>query len=92
MLSIEDLFKGKPAPVLPRIRGIPLPEDEGEFFEDIPEEEIELPENSKLSPKDLQNRPDDPKLQTRESDSEEDDGEEKKESTTLRKNLPKKDN
>lgn len=62
--SVEDLFKGKPAPVLPKITGIPLPEDEGEFFEDIPEDEVQLPKESKLSPKDLQNRPDDPKPET----------------------------
>jgi hypothetical protein len=67
---VEDLFKGKPAPVLPKIQGIPLPEDEGEFFEDIPEDEIELPEASKLNPKDLQNREDDPKAETRKEDSE----------------------
>ena len=67
---VEDLFKGKPAPVLPKIRGIPLPEDEGEFFDDVPEDEIELPEASKLNPKDLQNREDDPKVETREEESE----------------------
>jgi hypothetical protein len=58
--------------VLPKITGIPLPKDEGEFFEDIPEDEIELPEESKLSPKDLQNRPDDPKPETLESEAERD--------------------
>ncbi|HAV53471.1 MAG TPA: OstA-like protein, partial [Aequorivita sp.] len=56
----------------PKITGIPLPKDEGEFFEDIPEDEIELPEESKLSPKDLQNRPDDPKPETLESEAERD--------------------
>ncbi len=65
--SVENLFKGKPAPVLPKITGIPLPKDEGEFFEDVPEDEIDLPEESKLSPKDLQNRPDDPKPETEKS-------------------------
>ncbi len=64
LYSVEDLFKGKPAPVLPKITGIPLPKDEGQFFEDIPEDEIQLPKESKLSPKDLQNRPDDPKPET----------------------------
>jgi hypothetical protein len=72
LYSVEDLFKGKPAPILPKITGIPLPKDEGEFFEDIPEDEIELPEESKLSPKDLQNRPDDPKPETLESEAERD--------------------
>lgn len=63
---IEDLFKGKPAPILPKIKGIPLPKDEGEFFDDIPIDKIQLPEESKLSPKDLQNRPEDPKPETEE--------------------------
>ncbi|MDC8000042.1 OstA-like protein [Aequorivita todarodis] len=72
LYSVEDLFKGKPAPILPKIKGIPLPKDEGEFFEDIPEDEIELPEESKLSPKDLQNRPDDPKPETLESEAKRD--------------------
>ncbi|MCG2431277.1 OstA-like protein [Aequorivita xiaoshiensis] len=68
LLKVEDLFKGKPAPVLPKIQGIPLPYDEGEFFEDIPEDKIQLPKESKLSPKDLQSRPDDPKAQTGEDE------------------------
>jgi hypothetical protein len=59
--KVEDLFKGKPFPVLPKIKGIPLPEQEEEFFEDIPEDELEIPEYSKLLPKDLQNDPDAPK-------------------------------
>ncbi|MEZ4817048.1 MAG: OstA-like protein [Flavobacteriaceae bacterium] len=69
LLTKQDLFKGKPAPILPKIQGIPLPEDEGEFFEDTPEEEMELPEASKLKPKDLQNREDDPKFKTQKTDS-----------------------
>lgn len=64
LLTKEDLFKGKEPPILPKIQGIPLPEDEGTFFEDIPEEDIELPENSKLKPKDLLNREEDPKPKT----------------------------
>ncbi|WP_084426819.1 OstA-like protein [Aequorivita capsosiphonis] len=60
LLTVEDLFKGKPAPILPKITGIPLPKNEGQFFDEIPEDEIQLPKESKLSPKDLQNRPDDP--------------------------------
>lgn len=67
LYSVEDLFKGKPAPVLPKIKGINLPKDEGEFFEEIPEDKIDLPKESKLSPKDLQNRPDDPKAETENS-------------------------
>lgn len=68
LLTVEDLFKGKPAPILPKIKGIPLPYYEGDFFEDIPVDEIELPNESKLSPKDLQNRPDDPKAETEEEE------------------------
>lgn len=64
LFSVEDLFKGKPKPILPKITGIPLPKDEGEFFDDIPEDKIQLPKESKLSPKDLQNRPNDPKAET----------------------------
>tara|TARA_R100000935_G_scaffold1439_1_gene4630 strand:- start:195302 stop:197107 length:1806 start_codon:yes stop_codon:yes gene_type:complete len=67
--TVNDLFKGKPKPVLPKIKGIPLPEDEGEFFENIPLDEIELPESSKLKPEDLLNRKDDPKMKTRENET-----------------------
>lgn len=63
--SVEDLFKGKPAPVLPKIRGIPLPKDEGEFFDVKSEKEIDLPKESKLRPQDLQHRTDDPKGEVR---------------------------
>lgn len=63
-----DLFKGKPAPVLTKIKGIPLPNDEGEFFDDIPLDEMNIPEASKLLPKDIQTNPDDPKPMTRESE------------------------
>ena len=61
LLAIEDLFKGKPMPVLPKITGIPLPEDEGHFFERTTNDKFELPKESRLSPKDLQERPDDPR-------------------------------
>lgn len=74
LFEVKDLFKGKPAPVLPKIKGIPLPEDEGEFFDDISEEDIELPEASKLKAKDLQNRKEDPKPETQDSDEDEDEG------------------
>ncbi|MCB0440010.1 MAG: OstA-like protein [Alteromonas sp.] len=69
LMSKQDLFKGKPAPVLPKIRGIPLPKDEGSFFEEVRDEDIKIPEYSKLKPKDLQNREDDPKFQTEPVDS-----------------------
>ncbi len=80
--TVNDLFKGKPKPILPKIKGIPLPEDEGEFFEDIPLDEIVLPETSKLKPEDLQNRKDDPKMKTR---KDEDGGEVEKETETENK-------
>lgn len=59
--SKEDLFIGKPAPILPKIKGIPLPKDEGAFFEERDENDdpLELPDNSKLTPKDFINRPED---------------------------------
>lgn len=72
--KVEDLFAGKPPPVLPKIQGIPLPEDEGQFFDEVPEDEIELPEASKLKAKDLKNREDDPTFQSREKESEENEG------------------
>lgn len=59
LLSVKDLFKGKPAPILPKIKGIPLPKDEGTFFEENPENELLIPEASKLSPEQLQNKPED---------------------------------
>jgi lipopolysaccharide export system protein LptA len=67
LLTVQDLFKGKPAPILPKIKGIPLPEDEGAFFEDVPLDEIELPKDSKLKPEDLQNRAEDPIPMTRDT-------------------------
>lgn len=70
LYSVEDLFKGKPAPVLPKIKGIPLPKDEGEFFDDNTKGKNTLPEQSKLSPKDLQRRANDPKAETIESEKE----------------------
>ncbi|MEX0997908.1 MAG: OstA-like protein [Flavobacteriaceae bacterium] len=59
LLSKEDLFKGKPIPILPKITGIPLPKLEEAFFDDTSEDDINIPEASRLLPKDLQNLPDD---------------------------------
>lgn len=64
----SHLFRGKPAPILPKIKGIPLPEDEGDFFDNIPEAELEIPEASKLKPKDLKINPEDPKPLTQEKE------------------------
>lgn len=52
----EDLFAGEPPLELVKIQGIPLPEDEGEFFEERGEDdELLLNEKSRLQPEDLQN-------------------------------------
>lgn len=69
LMKKQDLFKGKPAPILPQIKGIPLPEDEGDFFNAPAEDDIPIPEASKLRPEDLQERASDPKFQTIKSDS-----------------------
>lgn len=58
LLSKEDLFKGKPVPILPKITGIPLPKLEEDFFDDIPEEEMNIPETSRLKPEDLRHKED----------------------------------
>jgi len=83
LLSVSDLFKGKPAPILPKIKGIPLPKDEGEFFEDFTENEFIIPEASKLSPEQLKNNPEDTSpLKAKEPKREN----EEKESTLLKEN------
>jgi OstA-like protein len=69
LMKKQDLFKGKPAPLLPKIKGIPLPEDEGDFFDTPNEVAIPIPEASKLKAEDLQQRASDPKFQTIKSDS-----------------------
>ena len=57
LLSKADLFKGKPVPILPKITGIPLPKLEEDFFDDIPEEDLNIPKASRLLPEDFQNNP-----------------------------------
>jgi len=59
LLSVKDLFKGKTAPILPKIKGIPLPKNEGAFFNEDPGNEVIIPEISKLSPKHFKNKPED---------------------------------
>ena len=66
LLRKEDLFRGKPLPILTKIKGLPLPDDEGTFFDEIPEDGLNIPEASKLKPKDLQPKEDDPKPKTKE--------------------------
>ncbi|WP_081912577.1 OstA-like protein [Salegentibacter sp. Hel_I_6] len=57
LLSKEDLFKGKPAPELVKIEGIPLPEEEEDFFDEREEgDELLLNDKSRLKPEDLKNR------------------------------------
>ena len=75
LLEVKDLFRDKPAPVLPKITGIPLPKDEGEFFDEDPENELIIPEASKLSPEHLRNKSEDAlPLKEGENDSIPDDG------------------
>lgn len=69
LYSVEDLFKGKPAPILPKIEGIPLPKYEGEFFDENKENSELLPKESKLTPSFLRMRADDPKAETEEESS-----------------------
>jgi hypothetical protein len=57
MYTVQDLFRGKPAPVLTKITGLPLPELEEDFFD--PENPIELNENSEIEQEDLEIREED---------------------------------
>jgi len=51
------LFKGKPVPELVKIEGIPLPDEEEEFFDEREEgDDMLLNDKSRLKPEDLQNR------------------------------------
>ncbi|TXK75034.1 OstA-like protein [Mesonia sp. K4-1] len=60
LLKKEDLFLNDPPLDLPKITGIPLPEEEDEFFDEKEEDEengeMMLNKNSRLTPKILQNR------------------------------------
>lgn len=75
LLSKEDLFKGETAPTLTKIKGIPLPEEPEEFFEEREEGDLLLNQNSRLKPEILQNRKKDtiklkqPILNPKENDS-----------------------
>lgn len=60
LYEVEDLFKGKPEPELPAIKGIPLPKKEARFF-DSSEIRENLPAESKLTPEELKHRADEPK-------------------------------
>ena len=52
----EDLFAGKLPPKLVKIKGIPLPEDMGDFFEETDTDKPLLNENSRLKPEDLKDK------------------------------------
>src|SRR5690554_2812036 len=72
LYAIEDLFRGKPPPELPKIQGIPLPEDQGRFFEpsdDSDASETELPKASKLTPDSFKHRADEPAMFIDEEDN-----------------------
>lgn len=60
LLTKEDIFKGEPPFELTKIKGIPLPEIEEDFFEEPPEDvPVQLPGASQLKPDDLKNREED---------------------------------
>ncbi|MGB7787118.1 MAG: OstA-like protein [Salinimicrobium sp.] len=55
--TVEDLFAGEPPYELVKIKGIPLPEEEGQFFEERDQNaDPLLNENSRLRPEDLRER------------------------------------
>lgn len=55
--SVEDLFAGEPPYELVKIQGIPLPEEEDQFFEErASDADPLLNENSRLRPEDLRER------------------------------------
>ncbi len=53
LLQKSDLFKGQEPPKLIKIKGIPLPEEQANFFDENDSERPLLNENSRLSPDDL---------------------------------------
>lgn len=52
--TVEDLFMGKPAPILTKIKGLPLPKIEEDFFDENNSSQIN--ENSRLKEKNLTNK------------------------------------
>lgn len=62
----EDLFKGKPLPVLTAIQGIPLPQLEDDFFKR--DKKIEINKNSRLKESDLKTRAKDEPKKIREKE------------------------
>ena len=56
ILSKEGLFEGQPEPELTKIKGIPLPDEPEEFFDEREDDDLLLDENSRLNPEVLKNR------------------------------------
>lgn len=56
ILSKEDLFEGQPEPELTMIKGMPLPDEPEEFFDEREEDDLLLDKNSRLKPEVLKNR------------------------------------
>tara|TARA_B100000929_G_scaffold290072_1_gene282471 strand:- start:3 stop:1763 length:1761 start_codon:yes stop_codon:yes gene_type:complete len=54
--SKEGLFEGQPEPELTKIKGIPLPDEPEEFFDEREEDDLLLDRNSRLSPEVLKNK------------------------------------
>ena len=52
----EDLFAGQTPPKLVKIKGIPLPEEQENFFDENDESQPLLNENSRLKPEDLKDK------------------------------------
>lgn len=66
--SVDDLFKGDPPLELTEIQGIPLQQEDGEFFEDQDQDGTHLlNERSRLQPEDLQNKRQEPSKPQRDS-------------------------
>ncbi len=59
IMTKEGLFEGQPEPELTKIKGIALPDEPEEFFEDREDDDPLLNENSRLNPKILKNRKED---------------------------------
>jgi len=59
LFNVNDLFRGKPIFILPKIKGIPLPKIEDNFFDESSENELQIPKASKLSPEHFKNKSED---------------------------------
>ena len=59
----DALFGGKQVPILPKIKGIPLPKFQEAFFDEKSQEQLNLPQASKLNAEVFKNRPQDNPVQ-----------------------------